>query len=169
KEIAIRTVFNPTPQTDPNTTAATTLINDRPLLLTVPTVQQIAATTPDLAGPNLAVRLGIDTAEQNLVPFGYGYGSAGAAKTNLNPLSQLRGNIPAKFATPLGAALPNFVNRTAVTSGGRGNSGTVNYLNNIAANIIDYASPQHDPTGFMTNGNQNPYSVLDVGGSSVLY
>jgi type II secretory pathway pseudopilin PulG len=162
-EIAMWTVFNPTPQTDPNTTAATTLINSRPLLFTVPTVQQIAATTPDLAGPNLAVRLGIDTAEQNLVPFGYGYGSAGAPKTNLNPLSQLRGNIPAKFATPLSAALPNFVNRTAVTSGGHGNLGTVNYVNNIAANIIDYASPQNAPTDFMPNGNQNPPSARGVG------
>ena len=163
KEIAMWTVFNPTPQTDPNTTAATTLINSRPLLFTVPTVQQIAATTPDLAGPNLAVRLGIDTAEQNLVPLGYGYGSAGAPKTNLNPLSGLKGNIPAKFATPLSAALPNFVNRTAVTSGGRGHSGTVNYLNNIAANIIDYASPQNAPTDFMPNGNQNPPSARGVG------
>jgi hypothetical protein len=163
KEIAMWTVFNPTPQTDPNTTAATTLINNRPLLLTVPTVQQIAATTPDVAGPNLAVRLGIDTAEQNLVPFGYGYGSAGAAKTNLNPLSGLKGNIPAKFATPLSAALPNFSNRTAATSGGRGHSGTVNYLNNIAANIIDYASPQNAPTDFMPNGNQNPPSARGVG------
>jgi len=162
-EIAMWTVFNPTPQTDPNTTAATTLINSRPLLFTVPTVQQIAATTPDLAGPNLAVRLGIDTAEQNLVPLGYGYGSAGAPKTNLNPLSQLHGNIPARFATPLGAALPNFQNRTAVTSGGRGNSGTVNYVNNIAANIIDYASPQNAPTDFMPNGNQNPPSARGVG------
>jgi hypothetical protein len=163
KEIAMWTVFNPLPQTDPNTTAATTLINNRPLLLTVPTVQQIAATTPDLAGPNLAVRLGIDTAEQNLVPLGYGYGSAGAPKVNLNPLSQLHGNIPARFATPLSAALPNFVNRTAATSGGRGNLGTVNYVNNLAANIIDYASPQNAPTDFMPNGNQNPPSARGVG------
>src|SRR6266446_4779775 len=163
QEIAMFTVFKPNLQTDDSSTAATTLINNRPLLFTVPTVQQIAATTPDLAGPNLAVRLGIDTAEQNLVPLGYGYGSAGAAKTNLNPLSQLRGNIPAKFATPLSAALPNFVNRTAVTSGGRGNSGTVNYLNNVAANIIDYASPQNAPTDFMPNGNQNPPSARGVG------
>jgi len=163
KEIAMWTVFNPTPQTDPNTTAATTLINSRPLLLTVPTVQQIAATSPDLAGPNLAVRLGIDTAEQNLIPFGYGYGSEGQLKTNLNPISQLRGNIPGKFGTPLGAALPNFQTRTATTSGGRGHSGTVNYLNNIAANIIDYVSPQNAPTDFMPNGNQNPPSARGIG------
>src|SRR5947207_9275138 len=35
KEIAMWTIFNPTAQTDPNTTAATTLINERALLLTV--------------------------------------------------------------------------------------------------------------------------------------
>src|SRR5947207_1558404 len=118
QEIAMFTIFAPTQQTDPGNTAATALINDRPLLFTVPTVQQIAATTPDLAGPNLAVRLGIDTAEQNLIPFGYGYGSEGQIKTNLNPLSQLRGNIPAKFATPLGAAMPGFQNRTTQTTNG---------------------------------------------------
>ena len=171
-EIAMFTIFAPTQQTvNPTPAPVTNLLgstetdaqNKRPLLFTVPTVQQIAATTPDLAGPNLAVRLGIDTAEQNLVPLGYGYGSAGAPKTNLNPLSGLKGNIPAKFATPLSAALPNFVNRTAVTSGGRGHSGTVNYLNNIAANIIDYASPQNAPTDFMPNGNQNPPSARGVG------
>src|SRR6266496_1319320 len=162
-EIAMWTVFNPTPQTDPNTTAATTLINSRPLLLTVPTVQQIAATSPDLAGPNLAVRLGIDTAEQNLIPFGYGYGSEGQLKTNLNPISQLRGNIPAKFGTPLGAAMPGFQNRTATTSGGKGHSGTVNFITNIAANLIDYVSPQNAPTDFMPNGNQNPPSARGIG------
>jgi Putative Ig domain len=163
-EIPMFTIFNPAQQLPAPTPApVTNLVTNRPLLLTVPTVQQIAATTPDLAGPNLAVRLGIDTAEQNLVPFGYGYGSEGQPKTNLNPLSQLRGNIPAKFATPLTAALPNFVKRTAVTGGGHGNLGTVNYVNNIAANIIDYASPQNAPTDFMPNGNQNPPSARGVG------
>src|SRR5437773_4854601 len=126
------TIFAPTQQTvNPTPAPVTNLLgstetdaqNKRPLLFTVPTVQQIAATTPDLAGPNLAVRLGIDTAEQNLVPLGYGYGSEGQPKTNLNPLSQLHGNTAAKFATPVGTAMPAFANRTATTSGGRGHSG----------------------------------------------
>jgi hypothetical protein len=163
QEIAMWTVFDSTPQTDPGTTAATTLINNRPLLFTVPTLQQVAQTTPDLASPNLAVRLGIDTAEQNLIPLGYGYGSEGQPKTNLNPISQLRGNIPSKFATPLGAAMPGFQSRTATTSGGKGHSGTVNYLNNIAANIIDFVSPENAPTDFMPNGNQNPPSARGIG------
>jgi hypothetical protein len=163
QEIAMWTVFDSIPQTDPGTTAATTLINNRPLLFTVPTLQQVAQTTPDLASPNLAVRLGIDSAEQNLIPLGYGYGSEGQPKTNLNPISQLRGNIPSKFATPLGAAMPGFQSRTATTSGGKGHSGTVNYLNNIAANIIDFVSPENAPTDFMPNGNQNPPSARGIG------
>src|SRR5437868_7553394 len=97
-EIAMFTVFDPADQTDPGNTAASTLINNRPLLLTVPTVQQLAATNPDVAGPNLAVRLGVDNnpGEQILVPLGYSYGrddtnqiGEGYPKTPINPVSQL--------------------------------------------------------------------------------
>src|SRR5207248_5562130 len=134
-------IFDASNPTDYGNALAKNLIDKRALLFTVPTLQQVApppSGQTDSTQPNLAVRLGIDTAEQNLVPLGYGYGSEGQPKTNLNPLSQLHGNIPARFATPLSAALPNFVNRTATTSGGRGHSGTVSYLNNLAANIVDY-------------------------------
>ena len=153
QEIAMWTVFNSTPQTDPGTTAATTLINQRPLLFTVPTVQQIAATTPDLAGPNLAVRLGMDNSpgEQNLVSLGYGYTGEGQAKTNLNALiSQViqgqGGGIADPIKNALSAALPAFANRSS-------GNGTFNYLSNLAVNIADYASPQSAPTDFNPPGN----------------
>jgi hypothetical protein len=160
QEIAMFTVFNPNLQSDDSSTAATTLINSRPLLFTVPTVQQIAATTPDLAGPNLAVRLGIDTAEQNLVPLGYGYGSGGQPKTPLNPISQFKNgkNAGKKFATPISNAMPNFANRTATTSGGKGHAGTVNYLNNLASNLIDYVAPLDAPTEFKADVTKPPSS-----------
>src|SRR5437762_1913181 len=161
KEIAMWTVFNPTPQTDPNTTAATTLINSRPLLFTVPTVQQIAATTPDLAGPNLAVRLGMDNnpGEQNLVPLGYGYGSEGNTKQILNPVGNVNGNnVANKWARPITAAMPNFVNRTTATNGGKGHAGTVDYLKNLAADLIDYAAPLNAPTDFKAADPKHPSS-----------
>lgn len=156
KEIAMFTIFDPAPQTDPNTTAATTLINSRPLLFTVPTLQQIAATTPDLAGPNLAVRLGVDNnpGEQNLVPLGYGYGrdsanqiGAGYSKAPINPVSQLglNGNQAGKFGN-LTTVMPLFVNRP-------GPGQPRNYLNNLAANLLDYAFPTDAPTEFMPPGN----------------
>ncbi len=156
-EIAMFTIFDPADQTDPGTTAATTLINNRPLLFTVPTVQQIAATSPDVAGPNLAVRLGVDNnpGEQNLVPLGYGYGrddtaqkGEGYPKTPINPVSQLglSGNQAGKFGN-LTTVLPGFVNRPG--TGGQ----THNYINSLAANLLDYAFPLDAPTEFMPPGN----------------
>jgi len=165
QEIAMFTIFEPTQQTDvtdPSTTTANTLISNRNFLFTVPTLQLAAQSSSTFAAdapkisPNLAVRLGVDNnpGEQNLVPLGYGYGSEGQLKTTLNPISQLRGNIPKKFATPLGTALPAFQNRTTQTAnGGFGHKGTVDYLSNLAANIVDYASPQDAPTDFMPPGN----------------
>jgi len=157
-EIAMFTIFAPTQQTDatdPPTTTANTLINNRPLLFTVPTVQQLAATIPDVAGPNLAVRLGVDN-EQNLIPLGYGYGNEGQAKTPINPVSQLglNGNQAGKFGN-LTTVLPNFVNRPG--TGGQ----TRNYLNNLSANLLDYAFPFDAPTEF--KGTNQPPSYRGIG------
>jgi hypothetical protein len=157
KEIAMFTIFNPTQQTvNPNPTPVTTLVNYRPLLLTVPTVQQVAGTNPDVAGPNLAVRLGVDNnpGEQNLVPLGYSYGTEGQGKSAINPVSQLRpnGNQIGPFATIVSNAMPNFENRTV--SGGQAPSAqTHNYLTNLTANLLDYAFPLDAPTEFMPPGN----------------
>jgi len=172
-EIAMFTIFDPADQTDPGNTAATTLINNRSLLFTVPTVQQIAATTPDVAGPNLAVRLGVDNkwgnnpgGEQNLVPLGYGYGrndatqvGEGYPKTPINPVSQLglSGNQAGKFGN-LTTVMPGFVNRPG--TGGQ----THNYLNSLSANLLDYAFPLDAPTEFMPPGNPNaPPSYRGIG------
>ena len=165
-EIAMFTVFDPADQTDPGNTAATTLISNRPLLLTVPTVQQIAAANPDVAGPNLAVRLGVDSnpGEQNLVPLGYGYSrndttqlGEGYPKTPINPVSQLslNGNAVGKFETAVTTAMPNFDNRTLTTQpGGHGHSGqTHNYFNNLTVNLLNYAYPLDAPTEFAPPGN----------------
>ena len=154
-EIAMFTIFDPAEQTDPGNTVATTLINNRPLLFTVPTVQQIASTNPDVAGPNLAVRLGEDNnpGEQNLVPLGYGYGrndasqlGEGYPKTPINPVSQLglNGNQVGKLGN-LGAVMPGFGNRAGTA--GR------NYLSNVSANLFNYAFPLDAPTEFMPGGD----------------
>jgi hypothetical protein len=172
-EIAMFTIFDPTQQTDPGTTYATTqLILNRPFLFTVPTLRQLAPTTPDITGPNLAVRLGLDNnpGEQNLVPLGYGYGSCltcglnntplgeGYPKTPVNPVSQLNlnGRSIGKFETAVTTAMPNFENRTTTTQpgGGHGHSGgTHNYFNNLTANLLNYAFPLDAPTEFGPSGN----------------
>jgi len=164
-EIAMFTIFAPSQQTvgpTPGPVASLVGVTEaqaqikRPLLLTVPTVQQLAATNPDVAGPNLAVRLGVDNnpGEQNLVPLGYGYGTEGQGKSPINPVSQLRtnGNQIGPFAAVVSNAMPNFENRTV--SGGQAPSAqTHNYLTNVTANLLDYAFPLDAPTEFMPPGN----------------
>src|SRR5205814_8656317 len=172
-EIAMFTIFAPTQQTissaSPTPVPVTNLLgsietdaqNKRPLLFTVPTVQQIAATTPDLAGPNLAVRLGVDNnpGEQNLVPLGYGYGSEGNTKQILNTVGNVNGNnVANKWARPITAAMPNFVNRTTATNGGKGHAGTVDYLKKLEADLIDYATPLNAPTDFKAADPKHPSS-----------
>ena len=178
KEIAMFTIFNPTQQTvDPNPTSVTNLVNYRPLLLTVPTVQQVAGTNPDVAGPNLAVRLGVDNnpGEQNLVPLGYGYSrndtshvGEGYPKMPINPISQFRpqGNQIGQFATIVSTAMPNFQDRTlAAQPGGHGHSGqTRNYFNNLTANLFNYAYPLDAPAEFGPPGNPDgPPSYRGIG------
>src|SRR5262245_52212006 len=169
-EIAMFTIFNPAQQiVGPTPGPVANLIgsteaqaqSQRPLLLTVPTVQQIANTSPDVAGPNLAVRLGVDNnpGEQNLVPLGYGYGTEGQSKYPINPVTQFgpNGNHVGQFASTVSNALPNFPDRTlAAQPGGHGHSGqTHNYLNNLTANLLNYAFPLDAPTAFMPPGNPN--------------
>src|SRR5437868_8017888 len=178
KEIAMFTIFNPTQQTvDPNPTSVTNLVNYRPLLLTVPTVQQVAGTNPDVAGPNLAVRLGVDNnpGEQNLVPLGYGYSrndtshvGEGYPKMPINPISQFRpqGNQIGQFATIVSTAMPNFQDRTlAAQPGVHGHSGqTRNYFNNLTANLFNYAYPLDAPAEFGPPGNPDgPPSYRGIG------
>jgi hypothetical protein len=190
-EIAMFTIFqpaqlNPSPAPTPvanlvGSTEAETL-SKRALLLTVPTLQQLAqspspAPSPDVAGPNLAVRLGQDNnpGEQNLVPLGYGYSrndttqvGEGYPKMPINPVSQIRpqGNQIGQFATIVSTAMPNFQDRTlAAQPGGHGHSGqTRNYFNNLTVNIFNYAYPLDAPTEFGPPGNPDgPPSYRGIG------
>jgi hypothetical protein len=166
-EIGMFTIFAPSQKTiGPTPAPVVNMIGStaaqaqaqRPVLLTVPTMQQIAATNPDIAGPNLAVRLGQDNkpGEQNLIPFGYGYGTEGQSKYPINPVNQFgpNGNHVGAFAATVGNAMPNFVNRDI---GGRpkgyGHSGLHKYLNNLTADLLNYAFPLDAPTEFMPPGN----------------
>jgi type II secretory pathway pseudopilin PulG len=178
KEIAMFTIFDPAQQTvAPTPAPVADLVTNRLLLLTVPTVQQVANTSPDVAGPNLAVRLGVDNnpGERNLVPLGYGYGRSDASqlgegypKMAINPVSQLRpqGNQIGQFANIVNTAMPNFQDRTlAAQPGGHGHSGqTRNYFNNLTANLFNYAYPLDAPVEFGPPGNPDgPPSYRGIG------
>src|SRR5438132_8523780 len=154
---------------NPAPTPVANLVSNRNLLFTVPTLWQIPAVTEDRAGPNLAVRLGVDNnpGEQNLVPLGYGYGTGtdangnpigeGYSKTPINPISQLglNGNQVGKLGN-LSAVMPGFGNRAGTA--GR------NYLSNVSANLFNYAFPLDAPTEFMPGGDPNkPNAYRGIG------
>ena len=140
-ELALFTIFDTASQSDPGNTLAKPLIDNRPLLLTLPMLKQIAPTPAgqsDSTQANLGVRLGVDSGEQNLVPFGYGYPAAveGKPKTDLN--AAIKAKDVTGIAAAINTALPNFKNR----AGGN----TFDYNKNLAANIIDYADANKAPT-----------------------
>jgi hypothetical protein len=178
-EIGMFTIFAPSQQTvGPTPAPVVNMLGSteaqaqaqRPLLLTVPTMRQIAGTNPDVAGPNLAVRLGEDNnpGEQNLVPLGYAYGTEGQSKYPINPVSQFgpNGNHVGQFAAVITNSMPNFANRTVTTQqGGHGHSGqTHNYLNNLTADLLNYAFPLDAPMEFAPQGNpQAPPASRGIG------
>jgi hypothetical protein len=82
----------------------------------------------------LAANLRHDTNEPEMIPFGFGYPDAGRLKTNLSSVdfTQLRAHLARN--------LPDFGQR------GGGNT-AASYLDNLAANIIDFADADFSPTG----------------------
>ncbi len=142
-EIALFTLFDaaqpsPTPWPSPGSPDKK-LIDGRTLLLTVPTIKEVAqASGADVTQGNIAVRLGIDTGgERNLVPRGYGYTIEG----------QLKADLPTLVNAANVAGIASAINRIpgfATRKGGLPT--TFDYATNLAANIIDYVKPASAPT-----------------------
>ncbi len=146
-ELALFTLFDPSnAPVDPGNTGAELLVGNRALQLTTRTLKQVAPAlaTPDLLSPNVAVRP-IPDSEQALVPFGYGYVDEGnPAKARVDLAAQLQaGGDPAvqEIARKINDNLPNF---GSVRKGGLPES--INYVNTIAASILDYADTDSDAT-----------------------
>jgi hypothetical protein len=100
---------------------------------------------------DLAAGLVHDTNEPMLIPFGFGYLDQGLPKydlnTNITPLGV------DSIAGIINSNLPNFIQRgggfTNFAGGGATNASAYDpysYLQTIAANIIDYADVDSDPT-----------------------
>ena len=149
-EIALFTLFDKQPQSDPGTPLAQKLIDYRSLLFSTPTIKQL--TTSDVAQANTAVRLGLDTdGERSLIPFGFGYKDEGMPKTNLNTVisdtSTSSDDKVAALAKTINDNLPQFSNRKEAYPAAQ------DYVSSLVANMIDYADADSDPTLPATGAN----------------
>ena len=158
-EIALFTLFDPAPPIDSGATLARNIIDNRPLLFTVPTLSQVApppSGQADVTQRNMAVRV-VPDSEQALIPFGYGYGQEGTPKKNLNErLDKLSsgGITSASLVSEIGAWIHQKMPPFETRGGGMISQ---DYLDNTAANIIDYADTDTTPT----TGNSNKYRGID--------
>ncbi|NJL18890.1 MAG: hypothetical protein HC901_00795 [Bdellovibrionaceae bacterium] len=86
--------------------------------------------------------------EPELIPDGFGFVNAGQPKVNLNNAIQLSLTDPAgavaNITQTISSNLPNFADARC------GGMNATDYLQNLAANIIDYADADSSPT---TNGS----------------
>jgi type II secretory pathway pseudopilin PulG len=125
EEIALWSVFDPSADSGSGDAAAGELISGRSSLVTPATARLVSQSVTTAMLPELAARLRHEQEEVAAVPFGFGYADAGSAKTDLTSASVQT------ISGAISRNLPNF--------GARGGGMTgPNYVNNIAANIVDF-------------------------------
>jgi len=129
-EIALWSLFS---ANAPGNPTAAALVNNREAIRTVASARLAASELSEENLADLASNLLHDTNEPILIPFGFGYSDAGNPKIDLNA---------ANFDDVAGG-----INRNLPNFGGRGGGLTsAAYVNNIAANIIDFIDADSTPT-----------------------
>jgi hypothetical protein len=144
-EIALFTLFKPTLSVDPGDTGAKDLIGNRALLFTVPTLRQVAPGpgNTDVTTPVLAARFHADS-EAPLVPYGLGYKDEGSLTA---PKLQLNAQVTSGGAAAVTAIASKIKNNLPTFDAQRkGGLTGQDYLNTIAASMIDYADTDSDAT-----------------------
>jgi Tfp pilus assembly protein PilX len=171
-EIALWSIFNPGSATDPGNASATALVAARSNLPTAATARVIpnANVTVEMLA-DFAARLRHDTNEPDVSPFGFGYGNQGRPKFDLNTNISAAGVT--SIADIINQNLPQFAQRAGgyTNSAGGGATNTnaytsLSYLQTLAANIIDYAdldsNPTTDGTPLGTNRVRPVYRGIDA-------
>jgi hypothetical protein len=137
-EIALWAAFTNTVSAAASGGAGDTLVSSRSNILTLATARLVESrVTNNNLLADLAANLRHDTNEPEMIPFGLGYADQGQAKFNLNT------NISAAGVS----ALAGIINANLPQFGTRGGAmNAADYVNNIAATIVDYADTGNTPT-----------------------
>lgn len=137
-DIALYIAMEPT-NTNGISTNAMKVIANRQNFLSSSTVLQCVQSNLASNTANAVAVSGISDLEQDIVPIGRAYASQGLFKTNIN--SFVTNTNVTGLASYISSNLPMF---TATNRSGAAVPGT--YLRNLAANMIDYADLDSDPT-----------------------
>ncbi len=150
-EIALWSIFNPGARNDVANSISGALIDARSNLLTAATARLVNSGVATNQLADLAANLRHDTNEPELVPFGFGYSDQGRPKYNLNTNISRLGVT--NIANIINRNLPQFAQRaggyTNSAGGGAQNASAytpLSYLQTLAANIVDYADLDSNPT-----------------------
>jgi hypothetical protein len=157
-ELALWSLFSPGSPSDPGNAVSTKLASARSNIPTTATGRLVdQSMTPAIMG-DLAAGLTHDTNEVEIIPFGFVYADEGKPKNNINTNISTAG-VNA-IADVIEKNLPLFAQRaggyTNSAGGGATNANAYtprSYLQTIAANIVDYADTNSDPT---TDGTAIP-------------
>lgn len=137
-EIALWSVFNPGSVNDFANAVAGSLIGARSNVLTAATARLVNTGVSAGHLADFTASLRHDTNEPEVIPFGFGYAEQGRPKYNLN--TNISAGGMSSIASAISLNLPLF--------GSRGGAMTSrDYINNIAASILDYADTDSNPTG----------------------
>lgn len=155
EEIALWSVFNPARSSDPGNAVATSLVSARSNLLTRATARLVnAGVSPDFLR-ELATGLQHDTNEVETIPFGFGYSAQDQEKPKFNVNTNLTAAGGEEIVRIIQRNLPTFA---AQRAGGRP---PVEYLNHLAANIVDYADADPTLTGVGAQTGNEPAVYLN--------
>jgi hypothetical protein len=126
---------------DTGGTTAGPIITNRSYLFTPETIRQVVSddTQRKIASSNLVANIGHDS-EQAVIPYGFGYVDQGKPKYKINDY------VTAKDVTGLAQVIRTNLPQFATTNRFGGMANANMYLNNLAANIIDYADSDSNPT-----------------------
>lgn len=148
-ELALWSLFSPGVTNDlSNAVVAALLTNGRSAVPTAASARLASASVTTNLMADLAARLVHDTNEPELVPFGFNYTNQGQPKLNLN---QALTNAPAAAINLIVAQISNNLTNFVTRAGGFPDGA---YLSSLAANIIDYADTDSQPTFVNVAGSE---------------
>jgi len=154
-EIALWSIFSPASPSDPGNFVSTSLASARSNIFTASTARLINPQVTQESLNDLTAGLIHNTNEVDTIPFGLGYSGQDQGKPKFNINTNLTPSGGGEIVQIIQRNLPNFATQRA---GGREG---LEYLNHLAANIVDYGDSNPSPTTISGQRGNEPAVYLN--------